>query len=214
MMQRCTYCLQVLERALRTGTVSLAASQADTLWSLNCGDAIEDVKQAVNRHALCPVFHLLKLGQTCYDSAALDSPKDKLLIICWLHVYQINMSHCCYVFCQHSCLHVESLSPCSASQHALVQGKYSAVEPCWDGRPHSLLNRVRVPHTSCLYLQMASLEVCDGSQQCHKGIVCKAAAAHSCLEEHQPVGLPASCTCSYSQHIGVLGSGYGQCWRS
>ncbi|KAL3150414.1 hypothetical protein ABBQ32_000252 [Trebouxia sp. C0010 RCD-2024] len=41
--------LQALERALRTGTVLLGASQADTMWSFNCGDAIEDVKMAVNR---------------------------------------------------------------------------------------------------------------------------------------------------------------------
>ena len=124
--------------------MSLAASQADTLWSLNCGDAIEDVKQAVNRHALCPVFHLLKLAQTCYDSAALDNPKDKLLIICWLHYTKLTC-HIVAMSSQHSCLHVESLSPCSASQHALVQGKYSAVEPCLDGRPHSSLKQVLCP---------------------------------------------------------------------
>lgn len=56
MMQLYPWHLQVLERALRTGTVLLAASQADTIWSLNCGDAIEDVKQAVNRHALYLYF--------------------------------------------------------------------------------------------------------------------------------------------------------------
>ncbi|KAL0034398.1 hypothetical protein WJX79_000220 [Trebouxia sp. C0005] len=41
--------LQALERALRTGTVLLIAAQADALWSVGCGDAIEDAKQAINR---------------------------------------------------------------------------------------------------------------------------------------------------------------------
>ncbi|KAL0053110.1 hypothetical protein WJX82_000994 [Trebouxia sp. C0006] len=41
--------LQALERALRTGTVLLTAAQADALWSVGCGDAIEDAKQAINR---------------------------------------------------------------------------------------------------------------------------------------------------------------------
>lgn len=48
--------LQALERALRTGTVLLTASQADTMWSLNCGDAIEDVKMAANRHVPCTLW--------------------------------------------------------------------------------------------------------------------------------------------------------------
>ena len=41
---------QVLERALRTGSALLAAAQADALWSIGCGDAIEDAKQAINRY--------------------------------------------------------------------------------------------------------------------------------------------------------------------
>lgn len=40
----------MLERALRTGSVLLAAAQADALWSIGCGDAIEDAKQAINRY--------------------------------------------------------------------------------------------------------------------------------------------------------------------
>lgn len=46
--------MQALERALRTGTVLLIAAQADALWSVGCGDAIEDAKQAINRYtAIC-----------------------------------------------------------------------------------------------------------------------------------------------------------------
>ena len=35
---------------MRTGSVLLAAAQADALWSVGCGDAIEDAKQAINRY--------------------------------------------------------------------------------------------------------------------------------------------------------------------
>lgn len=48
---------------------------------------------------------------------------------------------------------------------------------------------------------MASLEICDGSQQRYQGTVRTAAAAHGGLEEHQSVGLSAGCACSYRQHI-------------
>ena len=50
--------MQALERALRTGNVLLTAAQADALWSVGCGDAIEDAKQAINRYsAMCiPVY--------------------------------------------------------------------------------------------------------------------------------------------------------------
>lgn len=41
--------LQALERALRTGVMLLTAAQADTMWSVSCGDAIDDAKQVTNR---------------------------------------------------------------------------------------------------------------------------------------------------------------------
>ncbi len=51
--------LQALERALRTGTVLLTAAQADALWSVGCGDAIEDAKQAINRYTAMYIYELL-----------------------------------------------------------------------------------------------------------------------------------------------------------
>lgn len=44
--------LQALERALRTGVMLLTAAQADTMWSISCGDAIDDAKQVTNRQVL------------------------------------------------------------------------------------------------------------------------------------------------------------------
>ena len=49
--------MQALERALRTGTVLLTAAQADALWSVGCGDAIEDAKQAINRYTAMYIPH-------------------------------------------------------------------------------------------------------------------------------------------------------------
>jgi Tfp pilus assembly protein PilE len=54
--------MQALERALRTGTVLLTAAQADALWSVGCGDAIEDAKQAINRYM---AIHTSPQGNTC-----------------------------------------------------------------------------------------------------------------------------------------------------
>lgn len=50
--------MQALERALRTGTVLLTAAQADALWSVGCGDAIEDAKQAINRYTAIYIHQL------------------------------------------------------------------------------------------------------------------------------------------------------------
>ena len=50
--------IQALERALRTGTVLLTAAQADALWSVGCGDAIEDAKQAINRYTAIYIHQL------------------------------------------------------------------------------------------------------------------------------------------------------------
>ena len=41
----------MVERSLHTATVLIKAAQADALWSLGCGDAIDDAKQAINRFA-------------------------------------------------------------------------------------------------------------------------------------------------------------------
>ena len=63
------WALQALERALRTGVVLLTAAQADTMWSISCGEAIDDAKQVTNRQvitALTPFFDLSE----CQDNMA------------------------------------------------------------------------------------------------------------------------------------------------
>lgn len=56
------------------------------MWSLNCGDAIEDVKQAVNRHALYPVLYLQNPAEAPSDTAALKAPSNNMLVIRRCHV--------------------------------------------------------------------------------------------------------------------------------
>ena len=58
--------MQALERALRTGSVLLTAAQADALWSVGCGDAIEDAKQAINRYTAIYIYH--PRGTQCMKS--------------------------------------------------------------------------------------------------------------------------------------------------
>ena len=63
------WALQALERALRTGVVLLTAAQADTMWSISCGEAIDDAKQVTNRQVITALTPFVDLSE-CQDNMA------------------------------------------------------------------------------------------------------------------------------------------------
>ena len=193
--------MQALERALRTGTVLLAAAQADALWAVGCGDAIEDAKQAINRYSST-------------NPAGFGSGSNQVAVQCvQSHVFCCVRLECMYVLTQYAlygCSLIATYAAFFMSGKSITQVTFSCL--C-AGFVHGSNMLLALIMTMALYMQVASLEFCAGSQRCHACPVCPSAAAQHHTEEHQPVGLSAGRSCSHCHHVRVPSGISGQCSR-